>query len=126
MSMARATVATSDAGQEDVVAFLSNPQSYPAVERVDRVATHGNLVFLAGDEAWKLKRAVGFAYMDFSTLEKRHAACMREVAINQHFGSPLYLECVPIVRSPAGTLAFGRDGDIADWVVHMRRFDQAA
>jgi aminoglycoside phosphotransferase family enzyme/predicted kinase len=118
--------AASGAGQEEVVAFLSNPQSYQAVERVDCIETHGNLVFLAGQEAWKLKRAVGFAYMDFSTLEKRHAACIQEVAINQHFGSPLYIDCVPIARSHAGTLAFGRDGDIVEWTVHMRRFDQAA
>jgi uncharacterized protein len=127
MGRTRGTEATaSGAGQEEVVAFLSNPQSYQAVERVDRIETHGNLIFLAGQEAWKLKRAVGFAYMDFSTLEKRHAACMREVAINQHFGSPLYLDCVPITRSHAGTLAFARDGDIVEWTVHMRRFDQAA
>jgi uncharacterized protein len=125
MARARAT-AVSGAGQEDVIAFLSNPRSYPAVKRVDRIETHGNLVFLAGQEAFKLKRAVDFAYMDFSTLEKRHAACVREIAINQHFGSPLYLECVPIARSHAGTLAFGRDGEIVEWVVHMRRFDQTA
>jgi aminoglycoside phosphotransferase family enzyme/predicted kinase len=127
MARTRATeAAASGRGQEEVVAFLSNPKSYQAVERVDSIETHGNLIFLAGQEAWKLKRAVGFAYMDFSTLEKRHAACIREVAINQHFGSPLYLDCVPIARSRAGTLAFGRDGDIVEWTVHMRRFDQAA
>jgi uncharacterized protein len=126
MARTRATQAASGAGQEEVVAFLSNPRSYQAVDRVDRIETHGNLVFLAGQEAWKLKRAVGFAYMDFSTLEKRRAACRREVAINQHFASPLYLDCVPIARSHAGTLAFGHDGDIVEWTVHMRRFDQAA
>ena len=116
----------SSAGQAEVIAFLSDPHSYPVVDRVERMETHGNVVFLAGKEAWKLKRAVDFAYMDFSTLEKRHAACVREVAINQRFGSPLYLDCLPIVRSRAGTLAFGRDGEIVDWTVHMRRFDQAA
>ena len=117
---------TSGAGQEDVIAFLSDPGSYPEVERVERMETHGNLIFWAGKEAWKLKRAVDFAYMDFSTLDKRHAACIRELAINQRFGSPLYLDCVPIARSSAGGLAFGRNGEIVEWTVHMRRFDQAA
>src|SRR5262245_55120459 len=116
----------SPAGQTEVIGVLSDPHAYPGVDRVERIETHGNLVFLAGKEAWKLKRAVDFAYMDFSTLEKRHAACIREVAINQRFGSPLYLDCVPIARSRAGTLAFGCDGDIVEWAVHMRRFEQAA
>jgi aminoglycoside phosphotransferase family enzyme len=82
--------------QSEVVAFLSDPASYAAVERVERFETHGNFVFLAGGDAWKIKRAVRFPYMDFSTLEKRHAACVREVEINRRFGSDLYLGCVPI------------------------------
>jgi aminoglycoside phosphotransferase family enzyme len=45
--------------------------------------THGALVFLAGEEAWKIKRAVRFPYMDFSTLEKRRVASAREVEINK-------------------------------------------
>src|SRR5215468_2778378 len=113
-------------GQSEVIDFLADPISYSGVDRVERFETHGNLVFLAGSEAWKIKRAVRFAYMDFSTLQLRHAACRREVEINRRFGSDLYLGCVPIVRSPAGNLAFGGEGDIIEWAVHMRRFDQSA
>jgi uncharacterized protein len=112
--------------QSEVIAFLSDPKSYSGVDRVERFETHGNLVFLAGSEAWKIKRAVRLAYMDFSTLEKRHAACVREVAINRRFGSDLYLGCVPIARSHAGKLVFGGNGDAVEWAVHMRRFDQSA
>ena len=115
-----------NAAQEEVVAFLSDPQSYPGVEQVERVETHGNLIFLAGGEAWKIKRAVRFAYMDFSTLEKRRAACMREVAVNRQFGSALYLGCVPITRSLSGKMSFGSDSDIVEWAVHMRRFRDSA
>jgi aminoglycoside phosphotransferase family enzyme/predicted kinase len=112
--------------QSEVVAFLSDPASYAAVERVERFETHGNFVFLAGGDAWKIKRAVRFPYMDFSTLEKRHAACVREVEINRRFGSDLYLGCVPIGRSQTGRLDFGHADDIVEWAVHMRRFDQSA
>src|SRR5262249_14780981 len=84
------------------------------------------LVFLAGEEAWKIKRAARFPYMDFSTLEKRRVACIREVEINRQFGSALYLGCVPIARSRCGRLGFGTDGDIVEWGVHMRRFQQSA
>jgi aminoglycoside phosphotransferase family enzyme/predicted kinase len=118
---------TADSGdQAAVIAFLADPSSYPGVSQVDRLETHGNLVFLAGEDAWKIKRAVSFPYMDFSTLEKRRVACEREVEVNRRFAPDLYFGCVPIVRTGKGTFAFGGDGDIVDWAVHMRRFDQAA
>jgi len=112
--------------QSEVIDFLSDPNSYSGADRVERFETHGNLVFLAGSEAWKIKRAARFSYMDFSTLEKRHAACTREVEINRRFGSDLYLGCASITRSPAGKLAFGGNGETVEWAVHMRRFDQSA
>jgi uncharacterized protein len=112
--------------QDEVIDYLADPASYANVGRVERMETHGNLVFLAGDEAWKIKRAVRFPYMDFSTLEKRHAACEREVEINRRFAPQLYLGCVPISRMPSGKLAFGSGGRIVEWAVHMRRFEQSA
>ncbi len=99
------------ADQAEVIGFLSDPASHAGSDRVERVETHGNLVFLSGSEAWKIKRAVRFPYMDFSTLEKRRAACEREVAINRRFSADLYLGCVPITRSTGGVLAFAGDGE---------------
>src|SRR5258705_11757245 len=83
-------------GQNGVLTFLGDPHSYSkTMERVERFETHGATVFLAGSDAWKIKRAVRFPYMDFSTLEKRRIACMREVAINHRSAPDLYLACVP-------------------------------
>ena len=116
-----------DDDQAEVVAFLSDPSSYAArPQRVERCETHGALVFLAGDEAWKIKRAVRFPYLDFSTLDKRKAACTREVEINRAMAPEIYLGCVPIVRTGEGRLAFGGDGEPVEWAVRMRRFDQSA
>jgi aminoglycoside phosphotransferase family enzyme/predicted kinase len=112
--------------QKDVIDFLADPASHGGADRVDRIETHGNLIFLAGEDAWKIKRAVRLAYMDFSSLEKRRVACVREVEINRGFGSELYLGCVPIARLPDGNLAFGANAEIVEWAVHMRRFDQSA
>jgi aminoglycoside phosphotransferase family enzyme len=117
---------TKDADQTAVFAFLSDPGSYAGADSVERVETHGNLVFLAGSDAWKIKRAIRFSYMDFSTLEKRRVACEREVAINRQFSSDLYLGCVPITRSPEGVLSFGGTGEVVEWAVHMRRFEQSS
>jgi aminoglycoside phosphotransferase family enzyme/predicted kinase len=114
------------ADQAEVISFLSDPASYAGADGIERVETHGNFVFLAGSDAWKIKRAVRFAYMDFSTLEKRRAACENEIAINRRFSPDLYLGCVPITRSAGGTFAFSGDGEPVEWAVHMRRFNQSA
>jgi aminoglycoside phosphotransferase family enzyme/predicted kinase len=112
--------------QARVIAFLSDPASYPGTPgRVDRFETHGALVFLAGEEAWKIKRAVRFPYMDYSTLEKRRTACVREVQINRRLAPEIYLGVMPITRSRDGSLQLGGSGKIAEWAVRMRRFDQA-
>jgi aminoglycoside phosphotransferase family enzyme/predicted kinase len=125
-SSARSTTPNSNE-QEQVFAFLADPRSYsPPVPSVERFDTHGATVFLASTNAWKIKRAVRFPYMDLSTLAKRKAACTREVEVNRGFAPEIYLGCVPITREPNGRLALGGDGDIIEWAVHMRRFDQAA
>jgi aminoglycoside phosphotransferase family enzyme/predicted kinase len=120
--------ATAD-DQAGVIAFLADPRTHDgrahggrAVERID---THGALVFLAGDRAYKLKRAVRFPYMDFSTREKRRLACEAELALNRRTAPDLYLSVEPVARGPDGRLALGGAGDALDWVVVMRRFDGA-
>lgn len=82
-SKARSHVAT-PFSQAEVVAYLSRPGNYPAKPAsVERIDTHGAIVFLAGDEVWKLKRDIDLPYMDFSTIEKRRALCQREVELNR-------------------------------------------
>jgi uncharacterized protein len=119
---------TSEGGhQAEVIAFLGDPASYTQrPDRVQRFETHGAVVFLAGDEAWKIKRAVRFPYMDFSTLDKRKAVCAREVEINRRFAPELYLACVPITRTRDGRLGLDGAGEPLEWAVRMRRFDQTA
>ena len=91
---------------------------------MDRIETHGALVFLAGDEVFKIKRAVKFSYMDFSTLERRRGACAREIEINQPGAPEIYLGLLCVTRGPDGKLAWDGAGEVVEWVVHMRRFPQ--
>ena len=65
--------------QESVFAFLMDPAIHPRVHRID---THAASVFLEGNRALKVKRAVRFPYLDYSTLERRKAACDEEIRIN--------------------------------------------
>jgi aminoglycoside phosphotransferase family enzyme/predicted kinase len=113
--------------QQAVIAFLSEPSSYgPAIERVDIIETHVSLVFLAGDRAYKLKRAVKYPYLDFSTPEHRRRACEAELALNRRTASSLYLEVRPLARMPDGKIGFEGNGPAIDWLVVMRRFEQSS
>jgi aminoglycoside phosphotransferase family enzyme len=59
---------------------------------------------LAGDRALKIKRAVRYPFLDFSSLEKRKAACLAELQINRKFAPQLYRRLVPITRENDGSL----------------------
>jgi aminoglycoside phosphotransferase family enzyme/predicted kinase len=113
--------------QQEVIAFLSDGAAYGLPgEAVRVIETHGALVFLVGDEAWKIKKPVKFRYMDFSTLERREQVCRRELDINRPNAPQIYLGVVPVTREADGTLALGGKGEPVEWAVHMRRFPDDA
>ena len=60
--------------QSPVIAFLSSPATHGTKDPVQVLETHGALVFLAGPHALKIKRAVHYDYMDFSTVDRRRQA----------------------------------------------------
>lgn len=109
--------------QDGVGAFLTLALSGQGT--VDTATTHISRLFLAGSRVFKLKRAVRFPYLDFSTPERRLAACEAEVALNRRTAPALYLGARRITREPGGTLAFDGPGDLVDAVVEMRRFPEA-
>lgn len=107
----------------DKVAFLSRPDAYPhGVAELIRRETHMSWVFLAGDRVYKLKKPVRFPYLDFSTLERREAACRAEFNLNRRLAPDVYIGVTPLVVSPRG-LSLGGAGPIIDWLVVMRRLD---
>jgi aminoglycoside phosphotransferase family enzyme len=109
---------------EDKVAFLSRPDTYSvAHDAVIRRETHMSWVFLVADRVYKLKKPVRFAYLDFSTLERREAACRAELKLNRRLAPEVYLDVVPLTIT-ANRLSLDRSGSIVDWVVMMRRLDE--
>ena len=114
---------TISADQTAVFDFLGNPATYNPISPVRRIDTHGASVFLAGGGAYKVKRAVRFPYMDFSTIQKRKTACENEMVVNRDNAPELYLGVVPITRDSTGLHIAGK-GEIVEWAVHMRRFDE--
>jgi uncharacterized protein len=120
-----------DSDQARVLAFMATPEAYdPAPALVERIETHASVVFLAGDRAYKVKRAVKYAFLDFSTPERRRLACLHELAVNRRTAHRLYLEVVPITigknaKFHLANRSTSSDGGIVEWVLVMRRFDQA-
>jgi uncharacterized protein len=107
--------------QERVFAFLTDHATHPHVDRID---THGASVFLEGDRALKIKRAIRFPYLDYSTLEKRKAACQEEINVNRRFAPQIYRRVVPITRNDDGSLSIGGDGTPVEFAIEMTRFDE--
>ena len=111
--------------QTPVVEFLGSPATHGGAS-VERIDTHTAIVFLAGDRAYKLKRAVRFDYLDFATAERRRASCDREVRLNRRTAPSVYRGVMAVTRERDGSLALGGPGTPIDWLVEMNRFEQAA
>jgi len=127
------SAATED--QSAVIALLTDPATYGAADaaalRLRRFDTHGAVVVLAGERAYKLKRAVRFPFLDYSTAPRRHHACLSELELNRRTAPDLYLAVRPVLRGADGRLRLGEPGagdaaSAADWVVEMRRFAEDA
>ena len=108
------------------LAFLVRPDAYPkGVARVDVVETHLSWVFLTETHAYKLKKPVRYAGVDFGPLDARRDNCVREVALNRRLAPDVYLGAVPLVRTASGLLQLDGQGDAVDWLVKMRRLPAA-
>lgn len=111
--------------QDAVIAFLSDPATHGG-EVPARIETHGAMIFLLPSRVYKMKRAVRYPFMDFSTVEKRREACRGEVVLNRRTAPDLYRGTLPILKG-AGGLTFGALNadapDAVETVVVMERFD---
>ncbi len=121
--------------QAEVVRLLSDPATHGG-QGVRRIDTHASSVFLTDTRAYKLKRAVSYPYLDFGTLAKRADAVAAELRLNRRTAPKLYLGARPIVRAADGTPALGElqadgpdsdrvTGPLIDWLVELKRFDEA-
>ena len=113
--------------QSDVIAWLATPGSYGAGSgSVERIDTHTSVVFLVGERVFKLKRAVRFDYLDYSTPERRRLCCIEEVRLNRRTAPQLYRRVRTVNRAPSGSLALDGPGRAVDYLVEMKRFDADA
>lgn len=87
--------------------------------------THISWVLVGADIACKLKKAVRFDFLDFSTLEARRRYCAEEMRLNGRLAPDIYQEVVAITGTPEQPVVAGTTAPI-EYAVKMRAFPQEA
>src|SRR4051794_19360859 len=110
-----------------LAAAMARPETYlDQPGPVEVRETHISWVFLAGDRAYKLKKPVRLPFLDYGTVERRRAMCEEEVRLNRRLAPRVYLGVKAAVPSADGVvLADAHVPEAIDYVVEMRRFDEA-
>src|SRR5450755_3742291 len=111
---------------EDVCAALARPDFYPVgPDRVDVRETHISWVFLAGNRAYKLKKALVLPFLDYGTPQRRREMCREEVRLNRRLAPDLYLGVRAVAAGADGLVLAAEDHPRAvDYLVEMRRYDE--
>lgn len=104
---------------------LQNPALFDHdVESFQLIETHISWVILTGPFAYKIKKPMDFGFLDFTTLEKRKHFCEEELRLNRRLAPELYLDLLPLYGDE-NTPSFSNKGDVQEYVIKMRQFDQA-
>ena len=112
--------------QDVVIDFLSDAAAYgDTAAAVTRYETHAAVVFVVGTRAYKMKRAVQYSFLDFSSLERRHTALLAEIELNRRTAPGLYRRVLPVCETKSG-LTLDGDGPVVEWLLEMERFAQEA
>ena len=110
--------------QANLVAALSTADPINGGSTLPRlIQTHISFVLLLGGLVYKIKKAVDFGFLNFTTLQARQFYCAEEVRLNRRFVQNLYLGVEPITGSLA-TPRIGGNGDVLDFAVQMHQFPQ--
>lgn len=103
---------------------IRDPKTYPhPVSKIEVLETHISWIVLTGDWTYKLKKPVDLGFVNFSTLELRHAACLEELRLNQRTAPDLY-DSVVEMTDDGRQIRFGGKGQIVEYAVRMRQFSQ--
>lgn len=116
---------------EERLAFLRRPlthagHAHAVGEEVSLLETHMSWVFLAGDKALKMKKALLTDYLDFSNVQAREVHCREELRLNARLAPGVY-EGLMALQWDGQCLALHREraldprAQVLDWLVLMRR-----
>lgn len=109
--------------QKQVVEALMKPEAYDEeTGQIEMRQTHISWVFLTKKHVYKVKKAVNFGFLDYSTLEKRRHFCEKEVELNRRLCGDMYLKVVPVNRSDC--IRMGGEGETVEYAVKMKRIPE--
>jgi aminoglycoside phosphotransferase family enzyme/predicted kinase len=110
--------------QQRLIAALRDPRRYPhAAKSVQVIETHISWLLLAGDHAYKIKKALDLGFLDYSTLDERRFCCDEEIRLNRRTAPDIYLDTVPVGGSPDEPVFDAQPA--IEYAVRMRRFASA-
>jgi uncharacterized protein len=93
--------------------------------RAELIETHISWVLLSGDRAYKVKKPVRLAFVDYGTAQARRHFCEEEVRLNRRLAPSLYLGVTRITGSRQAPALDG-PGPVLEYAVRMRRFPPGA
>jgi hypothetical protein len=109
--------------QKQVVDALLASGAYPEEPgKIELIQTHISFVFLTKKFVYKMKKAVNFGFLDFSTLDKRRFFCEKELELNRRLCADVYLEVVSINKSK--NIKIKGDGETIEYALKMKRLPQ--
>jgi uncharacterized protein len=109
--------------QKQIVEAMLTLGAYPQeTGKIELIQTHISFVFLTKNHVYKVKKAVNFGFLDFSSLEKRRVFCGKELELNRRLCPEIYLEVVPINKSNA--IKIKGDGETVEYALKMKRLPQ--
>ncbi|MGE5220396.1 MAG: AAA family ATPase [Chloroflexota bacterium] len=126
MKRARVTESKSggSAAQDSLVAAMMRPAFYPRpADQVLHKETHISHVFLIGDLVYKIKKAVRFSFLDYSTLARRRYFLQEELRLNRRLAPSVYLAVMPISADENGW-RLGGWTEPAEYTLVMRRLPE--
>jgi aminoglycoside phosphotransferase family enzyme len=110
--------------QKLIVDALLRPDAYPDTPgKIEIIQTHISFVFLTEKYVFKMKKAVNFGFLDFSTIDKRKLYCDKELELNRRLCPSIYLEVLPITRL-GNIIKIKGGGEIIDYALKMKRLPQ--
>jgi aminoglycoside phosphotransferase family enzyme len=107
--------------QRRVVEYLKRRESYPGDGPLEVVETHLSWVFLTDRHVYKLKKALRYPYLDYSTLAARLRNCREEARLDRRLAPDVCLGVIAVTENERGRLVLEGDGQPVEHLVKMRR-----
>ena len=110
--------------QGSLVAAMMRSEFYPKPPgQVTHKETHISHLFFAGDLVYKVKKAIRFSFLDYSSLAKRRHYLQEELSLNRRLAPSVYLGVMPIAFDESGW-RLGGWAEPGEYTLVMRRLPE--